>query len=78
MPKIHRMVSLCTASDDASREVRPNFSAWVRKKLLDSSPTLSDMSDRQLVAALHARLTQRFGLQHEITESVLAIMDELL
>lgn len=78
MAKSHRMVSLCTASEEASRFVQPNFSAWVRAQLLNSSPKLSDMSDRQLVAALHARMTERFGLQHEITEYVLSIMDELL
>ena len=78
MSKIQRMVSLCAASDAASREVQPNFSAWLRKQLLNRSPVLGDMSDRQLVAALHARLTERFGIQHEITEFVLSIMDELL
>lgn len=65
-----KMITLCTASWAEAQTVKPNFSAWVRKQLLNTSPKVSDMSDRQLVAILHSRMVARYDYGHKVVETL--------
>jgi len=80
MPKSSRNVTLCHDSWKVANEM-PNFSAWVRDKLLKAEygVDLSDMSDRRILSILLGRIqsNDKFGFGSEYEKMLLDLMTEL-
>ena len=73
----NRMITLCDASH-AESQLKPNFSAWVRKQLLgQGQPYASQLSEQMLLAVVLARMQDRVGYEHEICQDILALMQKV-
>ena len=76
----HKMVNLCDASYDIASRME-NYSGWVRAQTIAHDRTvavigISQMTSKQLMAVVLARQQSELGFLHDVTESVLKIIQD--